>query len=208
MSNISIVAPKGMTGLACAPFRDPKEVYAVAADWRNASAPVLQWEPGDGWTHTAWQVADFRHQAAEALFKIVMDELEKMGENPQDHLVAVAGIAAKSTPLVPHQVGAIADVLRLYGDRFAGDNPYELAQEWDGEGFHAQDVIAWCEVGCWNAWVAGALASCGVGPANASQACAVLAEGAEDGSFMQDPMYSCCNSDIDADAIIEAAQSL
>lgn len=45
----SIWCPAGMSGLAVEPW-SAGEIYAVAADWAQASSPVLVYGQ-DGWTH-------------------------------------------------------------------------------------------------------------------------------------------------------------
>ena len=56
----TIRTPPGTYGLAVAPW-SADEVYAVAADWAQASSPVLAWL-GHDWGQTTFQVADFRHR--------------------------------------------------------------------------------------------------------------------------------------------------
>jgi len=57
-------APKNsFTVLAVAAFGD---IIAVAADWRQANCQVFAYG-ADGWQATAFQVADFRHSAHQAL---------------------------------------------------------------------------------------------------------------------------------------------
>jgi hypothetical protein len=61
----TIRCPAGTCGLAVAPW-SPDEVYAVAANWAEASSPVLTWGE-DRWIESGRQVADYRHEPAAAL---------------------------------------------------------------------------------------------------------------------------------------------
>jgi hypothetical protein len=61
----AIKCPAGTYGLAVAPW-SADEIYAVAADWRQAAAPVMAYGP-DGWYYTGRQVADYRHSPRAAL---------------------------------------------------------------------------------------------------------------------------------------------
>jgi hypothetical protein len=57
--------PPGTSGYVIAPWA-PDEVYGVAANWAESSAPVYTHGP-DGWEPTQYQVADFRHWPEDAL---------------------------------------------------------------------------------------------------------------------------------------------
>lgn len=79
-----ITAPTGMYGLAVEPWTKG-EIYAVAADWAQASAPVVVYGE-DGWTHDEHgrQVADFRHNARAALESVIREAIEMGGDEPDD----------------------------------------------------------------------------------------------------------------------------
>ena len=79
-----VVAPRGMSGLACEPWT-PGEIYAVAADWAQAASPVLVYGE-DGWTHDEHgrQVADFSHDAGAALAVHISEAITMSGEEPED----------------------------------------------------------------------------------------------------------------------------
>jgi len=61
----TITTPAGTSGLACEPWT-PGEIYAVAANWSEASAPVYSYT-SCGWHSTAYQVADYSHDPQAAL---------------------------------------------------------------------------------------------------------------------------------------------
>lgn len=66
-----IIAPDGLYGLAVEPWT-PGEIYAVAADWGNASCAVLAY--GEmGWAGTGKQVADYSHDMTAALREQIED---------------------------------------------------------------------------------------------------------------------------------------
>ena len=77
-----IYAPTGKSGLAVEPW-GAGEVYAVAADWAQASSPVLVYGE-DGWTGTQYQVADFRHNDRAALECFIREAIEMGGDEPDD----------------------------------------------------------------------------------------------------------------------------
>jgi hypothetical protein len=85
---IDLTAPAGTSGMAVAPW-DPSEIYAVAANWAQASAPV--WTYGlDGWTMDSHgrQVADFRHDSREALESEIREAMIAGGSGEDDDEVA------------------------------------------------------------------------------------------------------------------------
>lgn len=81
---IEITAPEGMSGLAVVPW-SRGEIYAVAADWAQASSPIRVYGE-DGWTHDEQgrQVADFRHNRWSALAAILREAIEMGGGEPED----------------------------------------------------------------------------------------------------------------------------
>lgn len=78
---LRMVAPAGMTGLAVEPWAKG-EVYAVAADWAQAGSPVMVYGE-TGWAPDSHgrQVADFRHNAREALEAVVADAVAASGDH-------------------------------------------------------------------------------------------------------------------------------
>lgn len=73
--------PEGTYGLAVAPWT-PGEVYAVAARWGEASAPVYTYGLR-GWVASGRQVADYRHRPEAALAGVLSLALQASGE-PED----------------------------------------------------------------------------------------------------------------------------
>lgn len=85
----TIKTPAGMSGLAVEPW-SKGEIYAVAANWSQASAPVMVYGE-DGWTtdEHGRQVADFRHDARSALESVVREAMAASGawqEIDEDHV--------------------------------------------------------------------------------------------------------------------------
>lgn len=72
-----LTTPAGTYGLACEPW-SKGEIYAVAADWAQASSPVRTYGE-DGWTVTQYQVADFRHEPRAALETILQEAIDASG---------------------------------------------------------------------------------------------------------------------------------
>lgn len=64
----------------------------------------------------------------------------------------------------------IAAVLMSYGDRFAGNNPEGVAQDWADNDFDADGVAEWCEIGVWDASTAAQLRDAGLTPDDAKAA--------------------------------------
>jgi hypothetical protein len=80
----TITAPTGKSGLAVEPW-SKGEVYAVAANWAQASDPVLSYGQR-GWDieECGRQVADFRHSARAALESVIRRAIEAGGDTPDD----------------------------------------------------------------------------------------------------------------------------
>lgn len=84
----TLKTPAGTYGLSCEPWARG-EFYAVAANWADASAPVLAYGP-DGWVPTGSQVADYRHSARAALAAVIREAMTASGSSPdEDEVVAI-----------------------------------------------------------------------------------------------------------------------
>lgn len=106
-------------------------------------------------------------------------------------------------------IQAIADVLMQHGDRFTGNGVREEAEGWRSEGFNAETANAWCEIGVWDAETAAKLRDAGVTPAQVSTAAKTLIEDSidpENDYTDGDPIYACCNGDLDVETLIDAAK--
>lgn len=102
-------------------------------------------------------------------------------------------------------IDTIAEYLRMYGERYHGRRPVDVAREWDRHGFIVCGVEVWCAVGVWRPDLAAAFAAADMEPVDVCAAADRLVEqhGADrytDGC----PIYACCNGDIDPAAIIAA----
>ena len=75
-------APAGTSGLAGTPWA-PDEIFAVAADWGQASAPVWA-HNGDEWAQTMLQVADHRHSPRAALIAELRESVRASGDDPDE----------------------------------------------------------------------------------------------------------------------------
>ena len=98
---------------------------------------------------------------------------------------------------------AIDDIARVLIDHGHTQDTDDLAAEWAGYGFDANDVESWCEVGCWEPFVAADFREAGMTPQMADEACDQY--GREEGLEMP-AMYAVCNLDVSADDIIAAHQ--
>jgi hypothetical protein len=78
----TITTPAGTTGLAVEPWARG-EVYAVAANWTQASAPVLTLG-ADGWTGTGRQVAEYGPDPYAALADELAKAMRASGERGED----------------------------------------------------------------------------------------------------------------------------
>ena len=80
----NVVCPIGTSGLAVEPW-GKGEIYAVAANWAQASSPVMVYGV-DGWTNDdcGRQVADFRHNDRAALKSIIERAIEASGGDEVD----------------------------------------------------------------------------------------------------------------------------
>lgn len=77
----TLTTPTGTRGLACSPW-SAQEIYAVAANWAQASAPIYYWGDGD-WVPWKYQVADFCHDP-EAALAAYLDECISESGTPCD----------------------------------------------------------------------------------------------------------------------------
>jgi hypothetical protein len=84
MATVTITCPTGMRGLAVEPW-SKGEVYAVTADWAQASSPVLSYGQ-HGWDLEPHgrQVADFRHSPRAALESQIREAIAAGGDEPDD----------------------------------------------------------------------------------------------------------------------------
>ena len=82
----TLTTPDGTTALAVAPW-SPDELYAVAADWAQASSPVYSYG-AQGWDQTGRQVADYRHSAQRALAAILREAVEAGGDDSDEAPIA------------------------------------------------------------------------------------------------------------------------
>jgi hypothetical protein len=71
MKAIAIKCPAGKYGLM---VKFAGEIYAVAADWRQAADEVWVYSDSEGeWIPTGRQVADYRHSSRAALMDSIRD---------------------------------------------------------------------------------------------------------------------------------------
>jgi hypothetical protein len=72
------------------------EIYAVAADWRQASDGVWVYSDSEGeWIPTGRQVADYRHSARAALAQSIRDCLDMDGFDDDIDLDAIVARAVR-----------------------------------------------------------------------------------------------------------------
>lgn len=83
MSTTKVTCPAGKYGLAAEPWT-PGEVYAVCANWAQASDQVLTYHEDGHWVGTGRQVADFRHLQRAALVEILRESLVMGGEESDE----------------------------------------------------------------------------------------------------------------------------
>jgi hypothetical protein len=102
-------------------------------------------------------------------------------------------------------IAAIADVMLMYGERYHGWRPVDVAREWDRYDFTALGVELWCDAGVWRPDVAAAFAAAEMTSDDACYAADRMVEqhGA-DGYTDGCPIYACCDGDLDPAAIIAA----
>jgi hypothetical protein len=86
-------APTGTSGLVVAPW-DASEVYGVAADWSQASAPVYTYTRGEWSRDNGYQVADWQHKPSEALEAEIIEALIQSGDGDSEAASMVADATA------------------------------------------------------------------------------------------------------------------
>ena len=82
LDDVIDTAPSGTSGLAGTPWA-ADEIFAVAADWGQASAPVWA-HNGDEWSQTGRQVADHRHSPRAALIAELREAVRASGDDPDE----------------------------------------------------------------------------------------------------------------------------
>jgi hypothetical protein len=78
----NLTCPAGKSGLAVEPW-SKGEIYAVCANWAQASDPILVYGP-DGWSGNGRQVADYRHRTKDALRAIIIEAIAVSEGIPSD----------------------------------------------------------------------------------------------------------------------------
>jgi hypothetical protein len=97
--------------------------------------------------------------------------------------------------------GPIEAVLASHGDRFAGNNVRDAAEDWDDHGFNAEEVDAWATIGCWDAATAAEWRDAGLSPAEVAATVDAICSSDDD-----DLIYSVCNGERSPEVVTEAAQ--
>ena len=202
-----IAAPAGMTGLAVEPWAKG-EVYAVAANWAQASCPIRVYGC-NGWDYDdhGRQVANFRHSPEAALRAIIESAIEAGGETPQEE--DIDDILDDAEELIDADVAEMAEMLERHGDRFIGNNAIDMADAWIEAGFSADDADDWCEIGVWEPEIAVSLRDARVTPDCAAEASRRLIDAEEDAAEIYTdgcPIYAACNRDISVDVLIQACE--
>ena len=92
------------------------------------------------------------------------------------------------------------------GDRFAGNNPREAAEDWLSLGFSVSDAKEWCKIGCWDPSTADLFFLKGLTPDQVQDAAQWLYDVCDDPDETYangDPIYAVCNNDLEAYVIID-----
>lgn len=178
------------------------ETMLVRCNLTEASAPVeVDYCEGSGWQGCQYQCADTRHRtggladigkilAARAV-EMTVDEFDCEADEINVDLIAMA------------------EMLERHGDRFAGNDVDETAQEWLDHDFTAEIADPWCEIGTWDASTAAEFRDAGLTPTQVKDAAEAMTADLEDPAEEYTdgcPIYAACNNDIIADEIIEAAK--
>lgn len=207
MTTINITTPDGLRGIAVEPW-GAGEIYAVAANWAQASGQVYHWggEACDGWVPTQWQVADFCHDDRAALRSMIVEAIEMGGDEVDDD--EVDGIIDDAVDLRTESLGAMVDVLESHGSRYTGNDVDDEAQGWIDQGFSATEADEWCDIGMWDAATAAACRDADKTPDQIAAAAKALIEDVADDDESPytdgDPIYSACNGDTSVDVLIDA----
>ena len=120
--------------------------------------------------------------------------------------------ANTETTLIPDGTDPLvdmADLLCRHGDRFAGTDAEEVAQDWLDHDFTAGTAEKWCDIGVWDAATATAFRDSGHSPEQIEAASESLTEDLDDPGVVYtdgDPIYAACNGDLSPQVIIDAAR--
>lgn len=111
-----------------------------------------------------------------------------------------------SLGLLEETLPAIMIILNDAGDRYSGDDAYNIANEWIEAGFSEDECPEWVSAGFWSPAAASQISDAGMTPDEAVAAANYLIDVAGDNNTYTDgcPIYSLCNCDTSASEFIEA----
>lgn len=149
--------------------------------------------------------------AATEAIRDMGDEFEDVtltirGDNVVDERGDVVG------SVYTQSVKAIRDVLVGYGDVFTGgiNKAYDVAEEWEFDGFTAEQVEEWAGIGVWDADAADVWRGAGLTPTNVKHIADAMVDASNDpdAEFTDGcPIYAACNGDINPSRFVEFAKS-
>lgn len=181
------------------------EVMMVRCDLTQASSPVEvdycnDNKNGDGWESTPMQCADMIHSYS---------RLVAYGERLVAQAIQVNEDTVKCNHKNISNLMDLAEGLQGMGDQFSGNDPVEIAKEWQDHSFELSDASKWWDVGVWDADVARALVDAEMTPKDLTATAEAMTEDMTEEELMDAytdgcPIYSACNNDIDVQEIIDA----
>ena len=102
-------------------------------------------------------------------------------------------------------IESIAQVLLAHGETFHGGVPEEVAADWDGYDFSADEVDEWCTVDVWDASTASELRQAGMTPSDTRKVAIRMIDENGAGAYTSGcPTYAACNGDISPKKIVKA----
>jgi len=152
---------------ACAAYRQAA-VAALEDDPRAGRFSIGS--PRDGrLLHSRWAGAKWRHRsgAIGTMFRLTDDEVAALSAADAAGLKAAGAVIEQADAAILDPIEA---ALRRHGDRFTGGNPRCAAEQWDDDGFDADDVDAWAKIGCWDSGTAAVWRDAGLTPEAVAEA--------------------------------------
>lgn len=102
------------------------------------------------------------------------------------------------------RLDAMADAIDTYGFKFAGDSVGDTCLEWDGQGFDANSVDNWMDVGVWEAAVAAQCRDHSIEPYDLRDAAVAMLGSWTEKQLdqLRHPIEALCNRDMEFNEIL------
>jgi hypothetical protein len=177
---------------------------SAEVDFLTRRSPPRRRLFGQHWESTQFQCADCRHYTS-GLIEVGKQLAAQAVEMREDEFSCEAEEIDERT--LDPKLSAMADGVTSRGERFAGNNVWDMAEAWTEAGFSATDAAEWMDAGFWDPDTAATVRDTGITAEQAAARAEALVEAAEDAAEDYtdgDPIYSICNGDTPVSVLTEA----